>query len=118
MQRFTPRRSRSRWSQINRDRVKSLIERGLMRPAGLSEIERAKADGRWDDAYASPANMEVPDDLRLALDADQGAAAAFEALNASSRYSILYRVHHTKAPAARALRIEALVAMLNRGDSL
>ncbi|HUP15212.1 MAG TPA: YdeI/OmpD-associated family protein [Acidimicrobiia bacterium] len=118
LQRFTPRRSRSRWSQINRDKVQTLIGRGLMRPAGFQEIERAKADGRWDDAYASPTNMDVPDDLQLALDADPAAAAAFEALNASSRYSILYRVHHTKVPAARALRIEALVAMLNMGDPL
>jgi uncharacterized protein YdeI (YjbR/CyaY-like superfamily) len=118
MQRFTPRRSRSRWSQINRDRVKSLIERGLMRPAGFSEIERAKADGRWDDAYASSSNMEVPEDLRRALDADSRAAEAFAALNSSSRYSILYRVHHTKAPDARARRIEQFIAMLVKGKGI
>jgi uncharacterized protein YdeI (YjbR/CyaY-like superfamily) len=118
LQRFTPRRSRSRWSQVNRDKVQALIERGLMRPAGYEEIERAKADGRWDDAYASSTNMEVPDDLRVALDAEPSAAAAFAALNASSRYSILYRVHHTKAPEARAQRIEQFVTMLARGDGL
>lgn len=118
LQRFTPRRSRSRWSQVNRDKVQTLIERGLMRPAGYEEIERAKADGRWDDAYASSSNMELPEDLRGALDANPRAAEAFAALNASSRYSILYRVYHTKAPAARAQRIEAFVAMLDRGDQL
>ena len=112
LQRFTPRRPNSRWSQINRDKVVSLIARGHMRPAGLREIERAKADGRWDAAYPSPSKIEVPEDLRQALDADPRAAEAFEALNAASRYSILYRVHHTKAPAARAHRIEQVVAML------
>jgi uncharacterized protein YdeI (YjbR/CyaY-like superfamily) len=116
LQRFTPRRSRSRWSQINRDRVARLIAGGLMRPAGFQEIERAKADGRWDDAYPSPSNIEVPEDLRRALDADPRAAEAFAALNASSRYSILYRVHHTKAAAARAQRIEQFVAMLADGE--
>jgi uncharacterized protein YdeI (YjbR/CyaY-like superfamily) len=118
LQRFTPRRSRSRWSQMNRDRVAKLIEQGLMRPAGFQEIERAKADGRWDDAYASPSNIELPEDLRRALEADPRAAEAFAALNASSRYSILYRVHHTKAPAARAQRIEQFVAMLTNGESI
>jgi uncharacterized protein YdeI (YjbR/CyaY-like superfamily) len=116
LQRFTPRRPNSRWSQINRDKVESLIERGRMRPAGLREIQRAKADGRWDAAYASPSNIEVPEDLRRALDADPRASEAFAALNATSRYSILYRVHHTKAPAARAQRIERVVAMLT-GES-
>jgi uncharacterized protein YdeI (YjbR/CyaY-like superfamily) len=112
LQRFTPRRPNSRWSQINRDKVEELLERGLIRPSGLREIERAKADGRWDAAYPSPSKIEVPEDLRRALDADPRAAEAFDALNAASRYSILYRVHHTKAPAARAHRIEQVVAML------
>jgi uncharacterized protein YdeI (YjbR/CyaY-like superfamily) len=87
-----------------------------MRPAGLAEIERAKADGRWADAYPSPTKMEVPDDLRRALEAKPGAADAFAALNATSRYSILYRVHHIKTPVARARRIEEFVAMLTQGD--
>jgi uncharacterized protein YdeI (YjbR/CyaY-like superfamily) len=89
-----------------------------MRPAGFQEIERAKADGRWEDAYASPSNIEVPDDLRNALDADPRAAEAFRALNGASRYSILYRVHHTKAPAARAQRIEQFIAMLAGGGTV
>lgn len=112
LQRFTPRRPRSRWSQINREKVELLIEEGRMRPAGLREIERAKGDGRWDDAYASPSNIEVPEDLRRALDAAPHADEGFAALNAASRYSILYRIHHIKEPAARAHRIEQFIAML------
>ena len=112
LQRFTPRRSRSRWSQINRDRVRSLIERGLMRPSGLAEIQRAKTDGRWEDAIASPSTIEVPDDLRRAFEANPRAEEEFAALNAASRHSILYRIHHTKQEVARAQRIEQLLEML------
>lgn len=118
LQRFTPRRSQSRWSQINRDRAESLTKRGIMRPAGLQEIERAKADGRWADAYPSPTKMALPDDLRQALEANPPAAAAFAALNATSRYSILSRVHFVKTPVARARRIETIVAMLSGGAGL
>ena len=117
LQRFTPRRSRSRWSQVNREKVRSLIERGLMRPSGLAEVERAKTDGRWDDAYASPSSIEVPDDLRSAFEANPGAEDKFAALNAASRYSILYRIHHTKQESARVQRIEQLIEMLTRGDA-
>lgn len=117
LQRFTPRRSQSRWSQINRERVRSLIERGLMRPAGLEEIQRAKTDGRWDDAYASPSTIEVPEDLRRAFEANPGAEEKFAALNATSRYSILYRIHHTKEAAARVQRIGQFIAMLTRNEA-
>ncbi len=78
LQRFTPRRARSRWSQINVERVGRLIEEGRMRPAGLAEVDKAKADGRWDDAYPSPSAIEVPDDLRLAIEADPRAAVIGE----------------------------------------
>ena len=77
LQRFTPRRPKSKWSQINRDKVADLTERGLMRPAGLREVERAKADGRWEAAYPSQRNLTVPDDLRAALDANGAAREAF-----------------------------------------
>lgn len=117
LQRFTPRRSQSRWSQINRERVRSLMERGLMRPAGLEEIQRAKTDGRWDDAYASPSAIEVPEDLRRAFEANPGAEEKFAALNATSRYSILYRIHHTKEAAARVQRISQFIAMLTRNEA-
>jgi uncharacterized protein YdeI (YjbR/CyaY-like superfamily) len=110
LQRFTPRRSRSRWSEINQERVRLLTEQGRMRPAGIAEVERAKEDGRWDEAYASPSKMEVPDDLQRALDHDTSAAGAFAALKAADRYSFLYRLHHTKKAETRVRIIQDFVA--------
>ena len=118
LQRFTPRRSRSRWSQVNRDRVARLIEEGRMRPAGLAEIANAKTDGRWDDAYPSASAIDVPEDLRQAFETNPQAEDAFAALNATSRYSILYRIHHIKDADARNHRIEQVVEMLTRGDGI
>ena len=118
LQRYTPRRARSRWSKINRAKAEELITAGRMRPAGLAEIERAKADGRWDAAYDSARTMQVPDDLQAALHADPRAAEAFAALDATNRYAILYRVHDAKRPATRARRIETFVGMLARGERL
>ena len=117
-QRFTPRRARSRWSQINRDKAEALIAAGRMRPAGLAEVERAKADGRWADAYAPPSRIEVPDDLRAALDANPAAADMFATLNSQHRYAVLYRVHDAKRPETRARRIAQFVEMLARGETL
>ena len=117
LQRFTPRRARSRWSQINRDKVAALTKAGRMRPAGLAEVERAKADGRWDAAYAGVRTMEVPDDLQRELDARPDAAAFFATLNSQNRYSILYRLHDAKRPETRARRLEQFVAMLERGET-
>jgi uncharacterized protein YdeI (YjbR/CyaY-like superfamily) len=116
LQRFTPRRPRSRWSQINRDKVERLAAAGRMRPAGAHEVERAKADGRWDAAYPSQSKIEVPDDLRAALDADPRAAAAFDRLDSANRFAILYRIHDAKRPETRVRRIERFVAMLARGE--
>lgn len=116
LQRFTPRRARSRWSQINRAKATDLIERGLMKPAGLREVERAKADGRWDAAYAPPSDATVPDDLRAALEAEPEALATFDALSRSGRYAILYQVQDAKRPETRARRIAKFVAMLARGE--
>ena len=112
LQRFTPRRKRSKWSKINRERALALIERGEMRPAGLAEVERAQADGRWDAAYDSPSTMTVPDDLQAALDATPGAAEAFAALKSQDRYAALYRIHDARRPETRAARIAELVALL------
>lgn len=117
LQRFTPRRPRSRWSEINREKVRLLTEQGRMRPAGIAEVERAKEDGRWDEAYPSPSKMEVPDDLQRVLDNDKSAAEAFSALKSTDRYSFLYRLHHTKKPETRARIIEELVADLPRGHT-
>jgi uncharacterized protein YdeI (YjbR/CyaY-like superfamily) len=116
-QRFTPRRPRSKWSKVNRVKVGELIEAGLMTPAGMAEVERAKADGRWDAAYDSSRTATVPDDLQAALDASPPAAEAFAQLNASNRYSILYHVHDAKRAETRARRIAKYVAMLERGET-
>jgi uncharacterized protein YdeI (YjbR/CyaY-like superfamily) len=117
-QRWTPRRARSRWSKINRAAAERMIERGEMLPAGLAEVERAKADGRWDAAYDAPTTAAVPDDLRAALDADPGAARFFESLDANNRYAILHRIQDAKRPETRARRIENFVAMCSRGETI
>ncbi len=116
--RFTPRSRRSKWSARNRDAATALTRAGRMRPAGLAEVERAKADGRWDAAYPGQASATVPDDLRAALDANPKAAAFFETLNRVNRYAILYRIHDAKRPATRAARIERYVAMLEAGERI
>jgi uncharacterized protein YdeI (YjbR/CyaY-like superfamily) len=116
LQRYTPRRRASRWSQRNRDKALALIEAGEMEAAGHAEIERAKADGRWDAAYPGRAGMTVPDDLQAALDADPAASAAFAALDGTNRYSVLYRVADAKRPETRARRIASFVAMLAAGE--
>jgi len=117
-QRFTPRRARSTWSKVNRDNVERLIAEGRMQPAGLREIERAKADGRWDAAYDPPSAASVPDDLQEALDANPPASAFFATLNSRNRFAILYRVQDAKRPETRARCIEQLVAMLAAGEKL
>jgi uncharacterized protein YdeI (YjbR/CyaY-like superfamily) len=118
LQRFTPRRARSIWSKRNRDFVTALIESGRMQPAGLREVERAKADGRWDAAYDAPSTATVPDDLQAALDASPAAAELFAGLSSQNRYAILHRVQTAKKPETRARRIEKFVAMLARGETL
>jgi uncharacterized protein YdeI (YjbR/CyaY-like superfamily) len=118
LQRFTPRRARSIWSKRNRDFVTALIESGRMQPAGLREVERAKADGRWDAAYDAPSTAAVPDDLQAALDANPAAAELFAGLKSRNRYAILHRVQTAKKPETRARRIEQFVAMLARGETL
>lgn len=117
MQRFTPRRPRSKWSQINRARAEALIEAGRMQPAGMAEVERARADGRWDDAYPPPSQISVPPDLQQALDAVPEAAAKFASLDSQNRYAILYRLHDAKQPEKRAARITEFVEMLARGET-
>jgi uncharacterized protein YdeI (YjbR/CyaY-like superfamily) len=117
-QRFTPRKARSRWSQINRNKVQALVAQGRMCPAGLREVEAAKADGRWDTAYAGQRTIEVPEDLERALAADPEARDFFAALDRANRYAILYRVHDAKKPETRARRIEKFVAMLRAGEKI
>jgi uncharacterized protein YdeI (YjbR/CyaY-like superfamily) len=118
VQRFTPRRARSIWSKRNRDFATALIEAGRMQPAGLREVERAKADGRWEAAYDAPSTATVPDDLQAALDASPAAAAFFATLNSANRYAILHRIQTAKRPETRARRIEKFVTMLEVGETL
>lgn len=118
LQRFTPRRPRSPWSKINRERAERLVERGRMRPAGLREIERARADGRWDAAYHSPSTATVPADLQRALDADDAARTFFAALDATNRYAILHRIETAVRAETRARRIATYVAMLANGETI
>jgi uncharacterized protein YdeI (YjbR/CyaY-like superfamily) len=115
-QRFTPRRSRSRWSKINRARAEKLIEAGLMRPAGLEQVERAKADGRWAAAYDPPSTAKVPTDLQEALDACAAAAAGFTALDSRSRYRILLDLGGARRPETRERRIARYIGALAVGN--
>jgi len=118
LQKFTPRRARSKWSQINREKIEALTKQGRMKPAGLEQVELAKADGRWDAAYASPANVEVPDDLQAALDASLEAAEFWAGLNKSNRFAILYQLQDAKKPETRARRLEKFVGILERREKL
>lgn len=118
LQRFTPRRSRSKWSRINREKAERLIAEGRMRAGGLREIERAKEDGRWEDAYDSPSTATVPDDFQAALDAEPAAAEFFASLGSTKRYSFLYRITDAKRPETRAKRIAEYVELLARGETL
>ena len=118
LQRFTPRTVRSKWSQKNRTAVLQLIESGAMQPAGLAAIKAAQADGRWEAAYASPANITVPDDLKAALKHNKTASRNFDALNARNRYAILYRIQDAKRAETRERRIEKYVTMLANGETI
>ena len=118
LQRFTPRRSRSRWSKINTEHVVRLVGARRMRPAGLAQVEAARADGRWEAAYAGQRTITVPEDLQRALDANPEAATFFATLRGANRYAILYRVQDAKRPETRARRIERFVAMLAAGETL
>lgn len=118
LQKFTPRRSKSTWSKVNQDKVAALSEQGKMREAGLKEIERAKADGRWEAAYESQSKMDVPDDLQQALDKNPAAQAFFNQLNRANRFSILFRVTTAKKAETRQRRIEKFIEMLNEGKKI
>lgn len=116
--RFTPRRPRSKWSAINVRRAGELIAEGRMTPSGQAEIDAAKADGRWDAAYASPSTAAVPDDLQAAFDANPRAAAFFATLKGANRYAVLHRITTVKMAATRARKIAQFVEMLARGETI
>jgi len=118
LQKFTPRGPRSKWSKINVDKATALIEAGRMKPAGLAEVERARSDGRWEQAYDSQSKAIVPEDLQRELDRNPEAAKFFATLDSANRYAVLYRVQEAKKPETRARRIEKFIGMLNRKEKL
>jgi uncharacterized protein YdeI (YjbR/CyaY-like superfamily) len=118
LRRFTPRKAHSSWSQRNVDIAQRLVTSGRMHDSGAREIAKAKDNGRWDNAYAGQATIEVPDDLSTALDASPRARAMFAILTSQNRYAVLYRINEAKKADTRAQRIEKFVAMLSRGETI
>lgn len=116
LQKFTPRRPKSIWSERNKDRVKKLIRVGKMKGAGLAEVEKAKADGRWDKAYAPPSKMKIPDDFLKALMKNKKAKAFFETLNKTNTFAIAFRLHTAKKEETRQRRMKNIIAMLASGE--
>ena len=118
LQRYTPRGKKSIWSKINIDNVARLVEEGRMTEHGLKQVEAAKADGRWDRAYASGKDMKIPDDLQAAIDANPKARAMLPTLSEQNRFALAFRVHNLKTEAGRRKKIETFVAMLERGETI
>ena len=118
LQKFTPRRPRSLWSKRNREYVAELIDAGLMREPGLKEVEAAKSDGRWDQAYDKPSTMTVPDDFMQALAKNPKAEAFFKTLNKANVYAIAWRLQTARKPETRQKRFDMLLVMLSRGEKL
>ncbi len=118
LQRYTPRKKKSIWSQINVDNVARLINEGRMTGHGLKEVDQAKSDGRWARAYKSGKDMKIPDDLQAAIDAEPKAKAMLAKLSAQNRFALAFRTHNMKTEAGRKKKIEAFVAMLRRGETI
>ncbi|MHA6667703.1 YdeI/OmpD-associated family protein [Homoserinimonas sp. A447] len=116
IQSFTPRKPRSVWSKRNREYVARLVSEGRMQPAGLAQVDAAKADGRWDAAYGQ--GDAVPDDLQAAIDASPAASAFFLTLNSQNRFAIIFRTNSVKRAETRAKKIAGFVAMLERGETV
>ncbi len=118
LQRFVPRKPKGNWSKINIQHAERLIRNGSMHPAGLREVEKAKADGRWDAAYESQSSATVPDDLQAELDRNPRAAEFFGKLSSVNRYAILYRLQTAKRPETRTGRLAKFVEMLSKGETI
>jgi uncharacterized protein YdeI (YjbR/CyaY-like superfamily) len=118
LQRYSPRKETSVWSQINVGNVARLIEEGRMTAHGLAHVEAAKADGRWDRAYKSGKDMKIPADLQAAIDAEPKAKAMLAKLSEQNRFALAFRTHNMKTPAGRKKKIEAFVGMLKRGETI
>jgi uncharacterized protein YdeI (YjbR/CyaY-like superfamily) len=117
LQRFTPRKPRSVWSEINKKKVQELIKARLMHPAGLATVKAAKANGQWDNAYAPASTIQVPPDLAAALKKNKKARAFFETLTGSGRFAFLHRLHSAKKEETRAKRLALFIAMMERGEA-
>ncbi|MCA1723005.1 MAG: YdeI/OmpD-associated family protein [Thermomicrobia bacterium] len=118
LQKFTPRRPKSLWSRINRDKATALIAVGRMQPAGLATVELAQRDGRWEAAYASQRTITIPDDFQNALNMNPTAREFFDTLNSINRYAVLLRIQAAKKPETRAARIAKFIAMLSSGEKI
>jgi uncharacterized protein YdeI (YjbR/CyaY-like superfamily) len=118
LQRWVPRGAKSIWSKVNRDKALRFIEEGRMQPAGLKEVERARADGRWEAAYDPGSQARIPPDLQAAFDAHPGAAEFFATVSAQNRYAVLFRIQTAKKPETRAKKIVQFAQMLARGETL
>jgi uncharacterized protein YdeI (YjbR/CyaY-like superfamily) len=118
LQRYSPRGKKSVWSQINVDNVARLIEEGRMTEHGMAHVETAKADGRWDRAYKSGKDMKIPADLQAAIDAEPRAKAMLVKLSEQNRFALAFRTHNMKTEAGRKRKIEAIVGMLKRGETI
>ncbi len=118
LQRYTRRRSKSVWSKINVGNVARLIQAGRMTEHGLEAVNAAKADGRWDRAYGSGKEMKIPDDFQAAIDAEPEARTMLTSLSAQNRFALAFRVHNMKTAAGRQKKIEVLVDMLKRGETI
>jgi uncharacterized protein YdeI (YjbR/CyaY-like superfamily) len=115
LQKFSPRRKGSLWSRRNTENIERLTKEGKMHSAGLAEVEAAKADGRWEKAYDSPANMQIPEDFLIAISKKPKALAFFKTLNKTNTYSIAWRLQTAKKPETREKRIKAIIDMLEKG---
>lgn len=118
LQKFTPRAAKSKWSKVNCDKAMALIEAGRMRPAGLRQVEQAKADGRWESAYDSQSKIAVPDDFQKELDQNLPARDFFATLDSRNRYAILYRIQTAKKPETRVARIRQFIEMLSKNEKI
>lgn len=118
LQKFTPRGKKSIWSKINREKVEALLKAGRMKPAGLSAVDSAKQDGRWDAAYDSQRNATVPTDFQAALEQNPKAKAFFATLKSGNRYAILFRLQTAKKTETRGKRIRQFIEMLERGETI
>jgi len=118
LQKFTPRGPKSLWSKVNCDKATALLASGRMQPAGIRQVELAKADGRWEAAYASQSKISIPDDFQRELDDNQKAQEFFMTLNSANRYAILFRIHTAKKSETRSARIKKIIEMLSNQQKL